>query len=358
MLEKKREKMQATRLVMLGTMLVVLPGCRFLMGDNGPFRDRQGDYLVAPTAPVMSIPSNLDSYTLDELYVIPPPPPSDQYFVRTPPPQPLDTNIREGVVVQRFGDRRWIVIGAEPAQVWPRLRDYWSAEQIPLTREDPVNAVTETAWLGTDGDTRNKYQVRVEPGLHSGNSEVYVLQVSDDYISDPDAPIDWPTNSANLELEHAMLDRISLYLADRTDLYRASSVSLLAGSIAAEGKANIQPGPNGNTLALRIDFDRAWSQINQALTNAGIAVSSSDRDAGTFTVSFAGISDEDDEGPGFFGRLFGRGNDEVTELPEFVLHLQDEGQSIVVEAEQVTPANVANAELRNELIRAVHNNLI
>ena len=358
MLEKKREKMQATRLVMLGTMLLVLPGCRFLTGDNGPFRDRQGDYLTAPTVPVMSIPSDLDSYTLDELYVIPPSPESEQFFLRTPPPQPLDTNIREGVVVQRFGDRRWIVIGAEPAQVWPRLRDYWASEQIPLTREDAINAVTETDWLETEDGTRNKYQVRVEPGLHSGNSEIYVLQVNDSYIADPNAPIDWPSDSVNLELEHAMLDRISLYLADRTDLYRASSVSLLAGSIEADGKANILPGPNGNSLQLRIDFERAWSQVNQSLTNAGIEVTASDRDAGTYTVNFAGIDEEEDDGPGFFGRLFGADDEDVSDLPVFVLQLQEEDYGVLVEAEQISPANAINAELHNELIRAVHNNLI
>lgn len=357
MLEMKREKMQATKLVMLGTMLLVLPGCRFLMGDDGPFRDRQGDYLVAPMAPVMSIPSELDSYTLDELYVIPPSPESNQYFVRTPPPRPLDTNIREGVVVQRFGDRRWIVIGAEPAQVWPRLRDYWATEQIPLTREDPVNAVSETDWLETEDGGRNKYRVRVEPGLHSGNSEIYVVQINDAYVADPDAPIDWPDNSASLELEHAMLDRISLYLADRTDLYRASSVSLLAGSIAAEGKANIEPGPNGDILHLRVDFDRAWSQINQALGNAEIEVVASNREDGTYTVNFSGIEEEED-GPGFFGRLFGADDEEAADLPVFVLHLETEGDSVVVSAEQTSPASAANAELHNALIRAVHNNLI
>lgn len=350
--------MQAIRLVLLGSMLLsAFSGCSYLMGDSGPFRDRQGDYLVSPTIAPMTIPPELDSFTLDELYVVPPPLPADRpVFVRAPSPRPLDTNIREGVVVQRFGDRRWIVIGAEPAQVWPRLRDYWSTAQIPLAAEDPVQLTMETTWLGETG-SRNKYQVRIEPGLHAGNSEVYVLQVGESYVANPASPVNWPTNSANLELEHAMLDDVSLYLADRTDLYRASSVSLLAGSLEAESKASIVRTANGETLLLRIDFDRAWSQVGQALNNADIEVTSSDRNLANYVVRFAGIEAEAGDRPGFFRRLFTSDNNASSESPIFTLRLvTEEGQiSVAAEPEENSSESV---ELRDQLIRALHNNLI
>lgn len=351
-----RDKMQTFRLIFLGSALIpVLSGCSYLMGDNGPFRDRQADYLVAPIIPEMEIPDTLDSFTLDELYVIPPMPLGDRaFFVQAPEPRPMDTNVREGVVVQRFGDRRWIVIGAEPAQVWPRLRDYWSTAQIPLASEDTVRAVMETVWLGDDEGSRNKYQVRVEPGLHSGNSEVYVLQVAESYVSDPAAPVSWPQNSANLELEHAMLDDISLYLADRTDLYRASSVSLLAGSIEADSKSSIIPTSRGDTLQLRVDFDRAWSQVGQALTNAEIEVTESNRDNAFYSVLFSGAEEEDR--PGFFARLFGADDTKDMEKTAFTLRLiSGEGQVTVV-PEQTSGAG--DIELQNQLISVLNKNLI
>jgi len=349
--------MQLTRLFFLGSMVLAgLPGCSYLMGDDGPFRDRQGDYLVSPTIAPMTIPPELDSFTLDELYVVPPPLPEDRpVFVRAPAPRPLDTNIREGVVVQRFGDRRWIVIGAEPAQVWPRLRDYWSTAQIPVASEDPVQLIMETVWVGEEG-SRNKYQVRIEPGLHAGNSEVYVLQVGESYVADPSAPVNWPANSANLELEHAMLDEVSVYLADRTDLYRASSVSLLAGSLEAESKASIVRTGDGETLQLRIDFDRAWSQVGQALNNAEIEVASSDRDEAYYAVLFTGVEEEDDDSPGFFRGLF-TSEDESGETPAFTVRLVTEEGHISVIAEQ-TEGSADSAELRDQLIRVLHTNLI
>jgi outer membrane protein assembly factor BamC len=350
--------MQARSFFIVGAMiLAVMPGCSWLTDDEGIFRDRQGDYLVAPMIEPIRIPPELDSYTLDELYVVPADVPVDMpYFLETPPPRPLDSNVREGVVVQRFGDRRWIVIGAEPSQVWPRMRDYWSTAQIRLSFEDPVRTIMESDWLGDEPDARNKYQVRIEPGLHPGNSEVYVVQVSESYVEDVSAPINWPTVSASLELEHRLLDDISLYLADRTDLYRASSVSLLAGSIVAESKASIVPSAAGDTLHLRIDFDRAWSQVTQALNNAEIETVSSDRSAAVFTVSYD-ASNEEEDSPGFFARLFG-GGDSMPTGQQFLLKLLERESHITVEVEFVSGSEDMAAELADQLIRLVHRNLI
>lgn len=349
--------MHAIKLIFMGTIVIsTLAGCSFLTGDDGYFRDRQGDYLVAPTIEPMDIPADLDSYTLDALYVVPESVPEERaYFVKAPSPRGLDTNIREGVVVQRFGERRWIVIGAEPGQVWPRMRDYWSTAQIRLAFEDPVRAIMETTWIGEEGE-RNKYQVRIEPGLHSGNSEVYVVQINEAYVEDPDAAVDWPDNSVSLELENAMLDDISLYLADRTDLYRASSVSLLAGSIEAESKANIVPTANGDTLVVRIDFGRAWSQLNQAIENAEIEIIESNRDEAFYTVRFDGS--EEVEPPGFFRRMLGAGRKKDTELPVFRIDIATESDRVVITAKPADGDANATPELRDLLIRAVHRNLI
>lgn len=349
--------MQAIKSIFMGTLLVsTLAGCSYLTGDDGYFRDRQGDYLVAPTIEPMAIPAELDSYTLDALYVVPESIPEERaFFVKAPSPRPLDTNIREGVVVQRFGERRWIVIGAEPGQVWPRMRDYWSTAQIRLAFEDPIRAIMETTWIGEEGE-RNKYQVRIEPGLHSGNSEVYVVQIGESYVEDPDAAIQWPDNSADLDLENALLDDISLYLADRTDLYRASSVSLLAGSIEAESKANIVPSPNGDTLVVRIDFGRAWSQLSQAIENAEIEIIESNRDEAFYTVRFDGS--EEVEPPGFFRRLFGAGREPEGELPVFKLDIATEPDRVVITAEPANGDVNFNPALRDLLIRVVHRNLI
>ncbi|ALO46557.1 outer membrane protein assembly factor BamC [Pseudohongiella spirulinae] len=334
------------------------PACSWLGigGEDGWLRDRQGEYLEARISPPMTIPQELDSFTIDELYYIPPESPGErEMYVIPPAPKPIDTRVREGVVIQRFGERAWIVIGATPGQVWPPLRDYWITEGITLAGEDPVNGVMETGWIPVEGgEQRHRYQVRIEPGLHAGNSEIYVRHVSDSGATPDGMPVAWPAESQSLERETAVLASISVYLADRTDIYRASSVSMLAGSIAVQGKARLDASRAGDTrLLLSVDFERAWSQINQAINNAEIVVLEADRDAARFRLQFSG--DEGQDEPGFLARLFTRDRDEA-ELREFVLTLDESGGLITVRAEI---AEGAPAPYQQDLlIRTINDNLI
>ena len=57
--------------------------------------------------------------------------------------------------------------------------------------------------------------------------------------------INWPEQSISSDLERQILTSVSQYLADRNDVYQASSASLLAGSIEAESKANIIENDDG-----------------------------------------------------------------------------------------------------------------
>ena len=325
-------------------------------GEDGWLRDREGEYLEARILPPMQIPPELDSFTIDELYHIPELTPGDRAVYVTPPaPKPIDTRIRDGVVVQRFGDRAWIVIGATAGQVWPTLRDYWTAEDVTIVMENPVQGVLETAWLPQSGtNLRHKYRVQLEPGLHAGNSEIYVRHISDTGESPESMPISWPAESQNLERETAILASISLYLADRTDIYRASSVSMLAGSIELQGKARlVDAGASNTQIELRLDFERAWSQLTQAINNANIEILDSVRDERRINVAFTGT--ESQEAPGFFGRLFGRGNDEETRI-DFIIRMTENGDTISVQAETLSGESAPYEQ--DLLIRTINDNLI
>lgn len=341
-------------------LVFTLSGCNYLTGDNGMFRDRGGDYLDAEILPLMSIPEELDSYTLDQLYVIP-----QQVFVaaeifdRTPMPKPIETKRREGVIIQNLGNRRWIVIDATPGQIWPRVRDYWTELQIVLDYENPGRGVMESSWVEVDSDqlTRHKYRITIEPGLHSGYSEIYVLHL-ENLRSDPiPLVVDWPETSSSEDRERQILDSVSQYLADRNDIYQASSASLLAGSIEAERKANIIQNDAGDQfLELRIDYNRAWVQIRQALESADIVIIDSNRDQSFFSVKFSGITDEDDS-PGFIRRIFGAGrNDDAATEREFSVRLleTDSAVNVVTEALESTDES---SQLTEELLLVINNNL-
>lgn len=325
------------------------------------FRERGGNYEEAEVAPAMRIPFELDSYTIDDLYVIP------EQFVADgdvfqndiPLPKPIDARRREGVIIQSLSDSRWILIDAAPGQVWPRIRDYWTEIQIELAYENPSAGIMETAWveIGSDRENRHKYRIMIEPGLHSGYSEIYVLHLQQLRSEPIPTVVTWPDESSSADFEQEMLRSVSQFLADRNDIYQASAASLLAGAIQTESKANLIEDTAGETvLELKIDYNRAWVQIRQALESAEIDIVDQDRDQSFFNVRFAGIVQEQ-EAPGFFGRLLGRGDDvEEQEERAFSVRLLETESTVNVVTEALETSPESN-QLTQELLQVINDNL-
>lgn len=352
--------MRLLKIIFFTAMAVGLGACNYLTGDTGVFRDRGGDYLEAEILPQMQIPQELDSYTIDQLYVIPEQLfTSAEVFEEIPMPDPIEATRRQGVIIQSLVNKRWIVLDATPSQVWPLIRDYWTELQIVLDYENPGSGIMETAWLEVDSDqeTRHKYRIMIEPGLHSGYSEIYVTHLQN-LRSDPvPTVITWPEESSSADLEREVMTSVSQYLADRNDVYQASSASLLAGSIEAERKANIIETDGGeHVLELRVSYDRAWVQIRQAIEAAGIVIVDSDRDQSFFNVRFAGIMEEDDEG-GFITRLFGRGDEQMAaEEKGFSVRLMETDTTINVVTEALESTD-DETRLTVELLQVINDNL-
>ena len=348
------------KFLLITSLATVLGGCNYLAGENGPFRDRGGDYLEAEILPTMVIPEELDSYTLDQLYVIPAQVAVEaEEFDGTPMPKPIETRRREGVIIQNLGDRRWIVLDATPGQVWPLVRDYWTQLQVVLDYENPGRGIMETSWLEVDSDLeiRHKYRMTIEPGLHSGYSEIYVRHLQNLRTEPTPVVVNWPETSSSADREGQILTTLSQYLADRNDVYQASSASLLAGSIEAERKANIVEDDQGEQiLELRLDYARAWVLVRSALQAAEISILESDRDQSFFNVSFAGLQLEEDE-PGFIGRIFGGGNvDGIAEAKGFSIRLLETGSTVKVVAEALEAAEDLS-ELSQQLLLVINDNL-
>ena len=351
----------ANKALLLAAAVLLLAGCRYISGDSGIIRDRSDDYRDAQVLPPIRVPENLDNTSLEELYVIPEAEvvaAESQLFEDIPLPKPLDTRRREGVIIQNLGERQWVVIDANPGQVWPLVREYWSGLSVILDYENPGSGIMDTSWLEVDNDpnTRHKYRITIEPGLHSGYSEIYIKHLRQSRDQPPPVVVTWPEVSSEKEREDQIVESLSQYLADRNDVYQASSASLLAGSIEAERKANIVEGENGQWLELRIDFERAWVQVRQALETAQVEITDTDRNAAHYQVRFAGII-EDEDAPGFFGRLIGRGADE-DDYRLFNVQVLQEGDVINVVAEP-TGAEIdeISLQLSGDLLLAISGNL-
>jgi outer membrane protein assembly factor BamC len=91
--------------------------------------------------------------------------------------------------VERDGNQQWLVVQAEPEQVWPRMREFWLESGFLIRMEDPRIGILETDWNDADiprvrfsltarwmvaFSARDKYRVRLEHGADPGTTEVYL----------------------------------------------------------------------------------------------------------------------------------------------------------------------------------------
>ena len=229
------------------------------------------------------------------------------------------------IVIRRLGDDRWVFLDLPVATIWPRMVLFWEEHRLPVALLDPRRGVLETEWIPgaggspdeiyesmTSGSAREgqgtaqqyRFRVHVEPGVRSGSTELYVEQAERPFGGpDPGEGPQWDGRSDNPELEGRLLGALAYYLGDR--VAEGPSVSLLAAGLQ-ESKATLVAGPDGMVLKYRLDFNRAWATVGNALEDARVTIEDLDRTRAVYYVYYTSRHDPD---PGFFSRLFGAGGD-------------------------------------------------
>ena len=347
---------------------VPIPGLDYLAGEEGLLRDRQADYLEAEVLPPTQVPSNYDSFIIDDLMVIPDIQGDEsQAFLQAPRPRSFSGRAERGVVIQRMSEQSWIVVDVSPSEVWPRIRDYWTSNSIQIAIENPTRGVLDTGWFILDGNvlTKEKMQVYVEPGFQNDSAEIRLLHVSAAQAIPTIGQVNWPESSSDPEVEFDFLTDLSNYLADVADLYQASSVSFLAENIDSRGKASLISTPGGKELLrLEADYDRSWAAVGRALERADVEIVAQNLELGVYEVDYVITSDDEEDEPGFFTKivtlngLFNR-----SDPPQFyplkiqLLELNGEVEVLVESLELLPQPSGESSEAENSLLQLIRNNL-
>ena len=201
--------------VLLALLNVSLSGCGFFFGDDGVFRNRENDYLMADNIPPLALDENLDKSALGELYPIPPITESDFGYEADPEnneiprPLPLSANmLEESVKIQRLGQQTWILMNVAPGEVWPRVRHFLNVNGLAVASADISSGVIETDWIQfkTDLSTYDKYRIQIDQGVQPETSEIHIVHLSVPTGATPPAPVTWPQASVNAEKEKLLLD--------------------------------------------------------------------------------------------------------------------------------------------------------
>ncbi|MCV6627015.1 MAG: outer membrane protein assembly factor BamC [Cellvibrionaceae bacterium] len=303
--------------LLLAAALSTLAGCSMTGGD-GMFRDRGNDYLDAAEIDPMQMPEQVDEQTTEELYVIPPlaanNPDSetitqvDEYAV--PRPLPLGAAaFGEHVKIQKLSDRRWILAGLPPSEIWPKVRHFLSSNGLRVVYTDAVNGVIETGWLQfkASTETKDRYRIQMEQGVQPDSTEIHILHLSVPAEMSGDGQVNWPKRSINQEREAWLVDELAAYLASLGNT--GGAASLLAQTIGGDAKVSLTEVEQEPILAMSLSLTRAWATIGHAVTQEGMVRYGENANNAVYYFAVGKPPAAEEEG-GFFSNLLGFGDDE------------------------------------------------
>lgn len=304
-------------------------GCSWLWGKDGYFRDRGTDYLDSRETAPMKVPEGLQSKPLDPLLPIPlnvadSHDKAGEFEVPRPAALAITGASSSDYSLQKSGDSRWLIAQRPPAEVWPVAHQFYQDNGFAFAEEKPQTGEFSTRWqpltslsaslsrrlssrvAGVDPSSEARVRVRIEPGVQTNTSEVYVL--SETRPAGSSASQEWPSKPVVPALDAALLDEMLANMATSSE--KGGSVSLLAAhsTFDTPGSVVLDKDGNGNPmLTIDSDFDRAWVSVGRALDKADVRVDDINRSLGVYYVNVAEGAKklDEDKKPGFFSRLFG-----------------------------------------------------
>ncbi len=294
-----------SRAVLL-TALSALTACGFI-GEKGTNQSGSNVYHEAIELPRTEVPNEYDSYTVVDLYPIPPlSEAADETLIdedNLPLPTPM-TNDAEGLVqLQLFNQDYWILVKETPSEVWAKLKQFTQLFDLKFIAENPASGFIVAT------DNNYSYHFRVEQGLQRKSAEISlrVLGLSELNITT------FPVKSDAREKEIATLEMLTNFL---TGHEAQTAYSYAALGISTQRRITVKgdPGSGIKYLIIREQADRTKASLKQALIGASFKVI--DFDAESITAEYMPQLPEEYQ-PSFLLRLFGVGAKEFDDNIEF-----------------------------------------
>ncbi|MBL1277207.1 MAG: outer membrane protein assembly factor BamC [Ectothiorhodospiraceae bacterium] len=237
----------------------------------------------------------------------------------------------KGVQHMREGQRRWLIVQAEPEQVWPLARKFLEMRGYRILRDEPAIGFLETDWkpqyagagekLATadngQANWRERLNIRIEPAEKAGYSEIYVSQRHSQRVSQDSSESEgfhWELRPADNDRAVEMLNRLARYLAAE-DVQDAVPLTPLTAGIEIDGEGH-------TVIKVKTTFDIAWRRTSVALENLGFTLEDHNRASRIFHVSNelpSGLSEEE--------LNYGKAQS-ATVKEEYWLHVKESGADV------------------------------
>lgn len=321
-------------------LVLVMTGCSWFNDDKGVFVNKSDDYLDVHENKPLVIPEGLDTARVQDPFPVPeitdrlrP-----EYYPKQPPrPDAIyATDNRDEVRIQRLGDRRWLVVPEPPTTVWPKVKQFLAENGVALSWESPSNGRLDTRWLQVDAGRsyrdvvrqlisegkqkasveggQDRLRLRIEPGLRERSTEIHLRYENSDFAAPGAAKLvdlnKEPTEVPDVEQE--ALTELGAYIAARVS---EQTVSMVAQEIGTGVKSFLDIDPGGDpVLRLRLDRERAWATLGQALSRAKIDIRDSDEKSGVYHISLPADLNVQRGKRSLIGRLLTFGGDGLRDV--------------------------------------------
>lgn len=285
-----------------------LVGCGWFNDDKGIFVNREDDYIEMSERDALVVPTDLQIDKVADPYPIPRTPRQlNPEFYPYKPPRPdaiFASDNRDEVRIQRLGERAWLVVPEDPTTVWPKVKQFLAENGIRVESEMTEYGRLDTQWLDISEESyrdiirtvireakeqdgflegRDRLLIKVEPGIREATSEVYVRHENEALGLPSVGVIDLNTiRSLIPAAEIDALSEIGAYIAAKVS---EQTISMVATDNTGRVKSSVARNPEGiPVLELRLDRERAWATVGQALTRAEVPVEDQDQLDGVYIV--------------------------------------------------------------------------
>lgn len=275
------------------------------------------------------------------------------------------------VRVVREGDDRWLELDSEVDDVWSRVVDFWQESGILLLEQDPSIGVMRTDWLENranikndlitdfirgvfdglyEASTRDQYRVRLERGVKSGTTELFLTHfgMEEEYYENSGGDSEqgvWVITGRDRGLEAEMLRRLMVHLG----IEDAKATQQLATDKVrqkARTRSDLVKSLTGVKLLIDEPASRAWRLVGLSLDRVGFPVEDRDRSKGIYYVRYNDPAADIDEDKGWFSRLkFWEGDKNVDKVNRYQVVVQPgrDKAEVIVNNEQGTRDNSGTA---------------
>ena len=364
-----RATMNAPRLIAAAAcaaLLLTVSGCSVLEGDKIDYKSAGRGVSLEVPPDLTQLPST-SRYTMPDGGVTASGYEAGVRAAESSADTAAATQIAD-VQFERSGAERWLHVRRPPDKIWGEVRDFWQENGFLLTLDQPKMGIMETDWaenrakipqdfirrsigrlfdnLYSTGE-RDRFRTRIERTedggadifiSHRGMEEVYTSSSKDNTI--------WQPRARDPELEAEFLRRLMVKMGVTQEQAKAAQEAKERdAALISAGAAQVVTLADGQP-AVQFDdgFERAWRRVGLALDHTGFTVEDRDRSKGIYYVRAVDPATQKKD-PGFFARLFGRGNQPLpTHLYQIKVDSSSGKSTVTVLGENGAPVPAEEAQ--------------